>query len=382
MSLIEKPRVKYPIAWLLSGMLLLVSFNADSQEHSSSCPKSCKGCDQAVQKALKFIVSQQKENGAWEEKWQKKDSVPPPKSIGEWSVFTSLYGLALVASGSTTKDGPYKNEIQKAKEAAIEYVNQHLGKDRGDALPYVMMFLAHVYHADKSDDLKNILEKIRDQWLQLQLSDGGWAYGFGENPKKATGKLFEVTSSVIALLTLREAGIKVEEKVFEEAQKYYEGKTRQSDGSYTYHSFFLGKKPQGIDAPPISVGRSVAALWPLYIFGLSDAFKKTKEFSEKNIKNVEYGQHGPVYHLFWAGLSCYYTESTLWKSYWDVFGERIVKAQSEDGSILIKSHKKREAWPIDGIYLGPLWTTSWYTIVLQIHKGHLLFDKIKPRESK
>ncbi len=344
-------------------------------EHSESCPKSCKVCDGVIEKALKYIISQQKENGTW------NDTV----------FFTAISGLGLYANGSTTKDGPYKKELQKANEVVVKAVLEGEKKSFYWVGMYIFemsffaLFLSHVYQTEKTEELKKVLEKIRDYLIKKQGDDGGWGYG-GRDCLEEKGAMPFVTNQVIiSLLLLNHVGIEVDERVFKEAIKFYSD-AQYPNGAYDY-SFTgkVAKLPTGNMEIGMGfyVGRTLAALWPMYLLGGSDTetFKKPKSFSEKHLKSTPTCHHGPVYHLFFVGLACFYTkEKALWEKYNFEFRDRIIKAQKEDGSILIKLSSGDQ--PIDHTEkLGPIYTTPLYTIILQLHKGNLLFDKMKPMKA-
>jgi hypothetical protein len=130
-------------------------------------------------------------------------------------------------------------------------------------------------------------------------------------------------------------------------------------------------------------GRTALVIWALELVGLKDIehYGSAKEYTTKNIDKLDHGQHGPAYPLFWGGLSCYYMEDkSIWEKYWTNYRTVFAEAQKEDGSILIKA-RKGAFFPVDGVsslkFGIPTYTTAHYVIIMQIHKGHLLFDKIK-----
>ncbi len=192
---------------------------------------------------------------------------------------------------------------------------------------------------------------------------------------------FVTTGVAISLLTFKHLGIEVEEKVFQKIRGFYtHDKLRQQDNSFAYT---LDGIIQGVfqQVNKASAGRTVAALWPMWLLGLgsSETWKKAKTFSLEHVNNVDLSQHGPSFHVLWAGLACFYNEDkALWKKYQDHFRNAISAAQKEDGSILIKPREK-SVHPVDEVNgKGPIFTTPQYATILLLHKGHLLFDKLKP----
>ncbi len=310
--------------------------------------------------------------------------------MGEFDIYRSaINGLALIASGSTTKEGPYKKDLERAKGFLIKQINKAFElaakePDHGLVAYYPFefsmsaIFLAHLYQASRSDDLKDILEKLRDCFIRLQCKDGGWSYW-----NKKTTMTYMTTPVLMALFILDHAGIKVDEKVFELARKHYaEILQRRQDGMFYY--FAKPEKTFDKSDNHSGLGRTMGALLPMYLLGLTktEIFTKTKTYCEKHLEDLDRSSNGPSFHLFWGGLSLFYTDENGWKNYWNNFGGKITNSQDKHGGILIK-HRDNAYKPIDGrpginSYAGTDYTTGHYAIILQLVKGHLLFDKLKP----
>jgi hypothetical protein len=346
--------------------------------HGESCPKSCSTCDRTVEKALKFIASSQKEDGSWPVFKRVSSSEKP-------LVNAALNGLALFASGSTTKEGPYKDQLQKTREFVLTW-------DRKDSkylisnlcdVSAMIMFLAHVYNSEKSENIKTLLERIRDIIVQEQDEDGGWNYRKSrasvskvkESYNKG-GHTFLTAEFVMLLVLMKNVGVDVNESVLEKAKKFYTPDSLLSrDGFLTYQK----SKHSCSEKACHSAARTVEALWVMELLGLadSDIYKKCVAFAKERVGDVDLGNHGPAFHMFRAGIACHFsTEKALWSKYWTCYRDTIIKAQKEDGSIFIEP-RKDAYWPFDEAAGKFIYTTPQYTVVLLLHKGHLLFDKLE-----
>jgi hypothetical protein len=361
-----------------------IGFQDKIAQHSDTCPKSCKPCDQITEKALKFIATRQDNEGYWIPSLKNNltGKEQPPKH-GNWQpialTITCLNGLALYASGSTTKEGPFQKNVLLAKSGIkklISYVHSNFRNDphtseAHHALPYVAFFLAHLSRQDNDQDAKTMLEGYTKWILSVQDKEGGWSY-------KSYSQVFATNSAILSLLLIRNAGYKVDDKVFTKAKEVYTSKDpkicQNEDGSFMYG---FDNKKYGVF--PVNVGRTAEALWPMKLIGLADSatYKKAAEYTRKNLEHLDKAQHGPSYHLFYGGLGCLYMneDPLTWAAFWKTFRDTIVQAQKDDGSILAAA-KKDAFQPIDE-YMGPFYTTPKYAILLQLHKGHLQFDKIK-----
>jgi hypothetical protein len=233
------------------------------------------------------------------------------------------------------------------------------------------IFLAHAYKAEKDEKLKAKLETIRDWLVKERMEDGGWVYGKYTKRSHA----FLTNSNTIALFVLKFAGIDVGEEVFEKLKKYYSmADVQRDDGSLNYYPAY---KPVREMPTGYWISRTLVGLWPMHILGMSDTetWKKAGEFAEKNLKDLDLSQHGPSYHIFWCGLSCFYgKDMALWKEYNSIFRDQIIKSQKENGSIFIEAKGEAIA-PVDKSH-GPRHTTQHYAILLLLQKGNLLFDKL------
>jgi hypothetical protein len=169
----------------------------------------------------------------------------------------------------------------------------------------------------------------------------------------------------------------VDDKVFEQARKFYTmDSIQRKDGGFIYRLHDQGS----ISDAKNCVGRTLASLFSMELLGLlqTEAHKKAKEFAKNNFKDLDRSKHGPSFHMLMGAISSFYgQDKDLWTEYNKQYRETILKAQKEDGSILINP-RQGAVWPMDGSSVGPVHTTAAYAIVLQLHHKKLLFDRLKP----
>jgi len=367
---------------------------ATSQEQNKSA-------EPVIAQALKYIASTQRESGIWR-KADKEDL--SHLSDLEWQRFgltiSSLNALALWAGGSTTRKGPHQKTLAKARDAIMKWLSDDLGKkykkgkrfsgsalkrlqfrSRGHGVPWAVLFLAHVYGVEKTDKLKQLLIQCRDFLVQTQQKEGGWTYAKVERweRRRAMGSMTFITNiTVPAVLALRHIGIDVEPKILEHAARFYtQDSLLRPDGAFIYGKF------RDVTGQYTAIGRTVAALWPMALLGLtqSKTFKNAQTYSTKHLQDCDRSQHGPDYHVFCVGLSCYYagSQKTLWKKFKEAFWPAILKAQKPDGSIALTPRPGSNC-PIGARFTagGPLLTTPLYALLLQLEGGHLFLDKLQP----
>jgi hypothetical protein len=301
--------------------------------------------DKAVEKALAFIASQQKDDGTWSMD-HLKDNPLEYYAVRHTLFYTALNGLALFAAGDSTRDAANQRALQKAREATIaqvrfafteEFLNvkppkgklsrpcdrMTFDRDRYFGFSLAVLFLAHIYQTEKSDELRKVFEEVRDYLIKQQLEDGGWNYKSNSktSSKQYTkyGMPFITTTITVTLFTLKHIGIALEDKVFERIGKFYtDEKIQRPEGPLVYTQF------QDLERENC-VGRTCASLWPMYLLGLdkTETFKKAIGFVEKNLQDADLSQHSPAFHLLWSGLACLYSQNkTLWKNIPSAFGRK------------------------------------------------------------
>ncbi len=382
----------------MKGIITILTFalfgsNSTTNEQKATQDQTIE--KDVIEKALKYLASKQQKDGSWPEGGPRVQS---EKRYANYPIsFASFAGLSFIAAGYTPKEGLYKDNINNASEFVIISLKEQFEKPKSAWLEMGAIFLAHVYQCKPSDELKNVLCKVRDHLIKRQQSDGGWTYH-----GRLCGQSFTTNGVIISLLTLKNAGIKVDEKILETASAFYDKSQEdykyrdgvvKNDGHFKYEArpipIDVGKSLH-IDSARQHAGRTVAALWLLEILGRdnTETYKKAAAWSKKYLDDIDRSHHGSAYHLLFAGLSCYYGKNKeFWKKYKDLFYKGILEAQQKDGSITLKQREGTE-YPLEFTDTwgeerwGPVYTTSLYTIILQLHKGHLLFDKLGSTNSQ
>jgi hypothetical protein len=203
-------------------------------------------------------------------------------SLGHWTAggyptaMTALAGTAMVASGSTTIQGPYAKHIRKSVDYLLGKLRQNglIGDPASDnrytyGHGFSMLFLSQILgeeeDEERREELVAALEKACDFSGKAQTPSGGWGYVSAKD-----GNNFDEGSTTITqvqgLRGCRNAGIVVPGEVIDRAKEYIYG-CKNADGGISYSS-----RNRGSSRPAITA----AALAALYNAGDYD------------------GKHGPV----------------------------------------------------------------------------------------
>jgi prenyltransferase/squalene oxidase-like repeat protein len=303
----------------------------------------------AIEKGLKWVAKSQSSLGHW-------------TAGGYPTAMTALAGTALVASGSTTVQGPYSKNIRKT----VDYL---LGKLRGNGLigdpasdnrytyghGFSMLFLSQVLgeeeDKERRDELIDALTKACEFSGKAQTQSGGWGYISAKD-----GNNFDEGSTTITqvqgLRGCRNAGIVVPGEIIDRAKEYIYG-CKNADGGISYSS-----RNRGSSRPAITA----AALAALYNAGDYDSKQVPEmlDFCKKNLQNLS---EGPNSFGHWHYTYLYYSQvmyrqgNKEWDPFRDKLYAHIIKDQQADGS-----------WTGN---IGPIYVTACNLIMLQLDKAYL-----------
>lgn len=287
-------------------------------------------------------------------------------SRGSWltqpypTALSSLAGMALLASGSTTTQGPYATEIARTCDYLITRgrTNGLIGDPQGDSQytyghGFAMLFLSQVLGEegvlDRREELVEVLAKAVEFSINAQTDAGGWGYVSSRD-----GRGFDEGSTTITqvqgLRGCRNAGIPVDAKAIDRAKEYIY-RCKNKDGGISYSSKHMGTSRPAITA---------AALAALYNAGDydSDHVPDMLKYSKDKLHDMGSQSFG-----HWSYTYLYYSQvvyrqgDELWLPFRTQLYDRIVGKQRADGS-----------WNAE---INPVYVTACNLIMLQLDRGYL-----------
>lgn len=306
--------------------------------------------EQAIQKGLDWIARSQSTLGHWT-----AQTYP--------TAMTALATTALIASGSTTTQGPHA----KAIRAAVEYLvnksrpNGLIGDPQTDnrytyGHGFSMLALSQVLgeeeDEDRRRDLIEVLTKAVKFSADAQTKSGGWGYVSAKDVNDFDEGSTTITQ-VQGLRGCRNGGIPVAKDVIEKAKAYIYS-CKNSDGGISYSS-----RNRGSSRPAITA----AALATLYNAGDYDGehVPDMLAYTKRHLHNIS-GTAGQSFG-HWHYTYLYYSQVVYrqggqeWEPFRDKLYDRVIKEQNGDGS-----------W--QGV-VGPIYVTSCNLIMLQLDKSLL-----------
>ena len=279
---------------------------------------------QSIRSGLDYLARTQSTRGQW-------NAPPYPVALA------ALAGTALLASGSTTTQGPYAEQIARCTDFLLSKsrTNGLIGDPATDIRytyghGFSMLFLSQVLgeegYEDRRREILDVLNGAVDFCAKAQTTAGGWGYVSARDGANYDEGSTTITQ-VQGLRGCRNAGISVPAEVIERAKKYiYDCKN--DDGGISYSS-----KQMGTSRPAITA----AALAALYNAGDYDSEQVPHmlKYARDTLhtladENAAFG-HWHYTYLYYSQV-VYRQGDEEWLSFRDRLYERIVGDQVSDGS--------------------------------------------------
>ena len=290
--------------------------------------------------------------------------------LGHWSAnnnypvaMTALAGTALIASGSTTTQGPYAKNIRRSVDYLLTKArpNGLIGDPLVDSRytyghGFSMLFLSQVLgeeeDVERREELIEVLLKATEFSISAQTPSGGWGYVSARD-----GNNFDEGSTTITqvqgLRGCRNAGIPVAKEAIDRAKNYiYECKNE--DGGISYSS-----RNRGSSRPAITAA-ALAALYNAGEYNDAEHVPDMIKYCKDNLDNVNDEQrsfgHWHYTYLYYAQV-VYRQGGKEWGEFRDRLYRKIVADQQDDGG-----------WQGN---IGPIYVTACNLIMLQLDRSYL-----------
>lgn len=332
------------LATTAAGIAASPFFAASS--HARSRPNRW---DDSIQSGLQWLAKTQSSRGQW-------------NTVNYPTAMAALAGTALIASGSTTTQGPYAREIARAADYLISKSRSNglIGDPKTDSRytyghGFAMLFLSQVLGEegllDRREELVDVLTSAVKFSGYAQTPAGGWGYVSARD-----GNDFDEGSTTITqvqgLRGCRNAGIPVSGKIIDSAKRYIYG-CKNPDGGISYSSRQKGTSRPAITAAALAAlynagdydNEEVPAMWDYAKEQLHDLGEASRAFG-----------HWQYTYLYYSQV-VYRKGEDMWQPFRDSLYDRITTDQRSEGY-----------W--DG-QIHPVYITACNLIMLQLDKGYL-----------
>jgi len=290
------------------------------------------------------------------------------KLLGHWTgnngryptAMTALAGNALLCEGSTTTQGKYAQNIQRAVDYLVSrsrrngLIGDPLHDDRytyghGFSMLFLSQVLGEEEDAERREELVDVLTRAVIFTGRAQTKAGGWGYvsardghGFDEGSTTIT--------QVQGLRGCRNAGIPVPKEIIDKAIGYIHSCTT-SEGGVQYNSKGGGGRP----------AITAAAIACLYNAGEYDGeyVPKLLKYCRGRLDDISNRGFGHWHYAHYYYSQVMYREGGKdWEEYREKIYKRILSEVGDGGS-----------WSQG--YIGPVYTTSINLTILQLDNGAL-----------
>ena len=322
-----------------------------------------KDTEDAVDRALKWLIAHQMPDGGWSFDIQQCPSCQGKCSHGgegkrqDRCAATAMALLPFLGRGYTHKDGPYKPQL----EAGIAFLAGLAMKGEGNASKaggggvysqgLAGICLSEAYAMTQDGRLQAPAQYVLNYIMEWQDPvGGGWGYGF-----KTAGDTSIVGWQLMALKSGNMAYLEVNPATIKNAIKFLDSVEDDSGAFYGYRT--PGKGP-GTTA--------VGLLCRMYLGWKKDnpALQRGVEFLAKK------GPTTDLYGSYYATQIMHHMEGDVWQAWNTKMKKMLLDAQAKEGHEAGSWYKG-----VDGGHgahvAGRLYCTSLATMILEVYYRHL-----------
>jgi hypothetical protein len=266
----------------------------------------------------------------WLARSQGADGSYGGEGMGKNAAITALAGLAFMEAGNLPGRGKYADNVSRAlsfilsscQESGLIASDQSHGPMYGHG--FATLFLGELYGMTGDQDIKDKLKKAVQLIEKCQNREGGWRY----QPAPIDADISVTICQIMALRAARDAGIKVEKDVIDNAIKYVRS-CQNPDGGFSYMAHQGGGGGSGF-------ARSAAGVASLYYAGVfegDDLMRGLKYINRfipsatANVANPEmeghyyYGNYYAVQAMFLAG-------GDWWANWYPAIRDQLISRQN------------------------------------------------------
>lgn len=276
----------------------------------------------AVQKGLAWLARQQDKDGSYK--------LGGTKHAG----ITALAGLAFMEGGNLPNRGEYGSHVDRAVSFVISSTQESglIASDASHGAMYghgfATLFLAEVYGMTGDEAVRDKLQKAVRLIQQAQNPEGGWRY----QPVPVDADISVTICQVMALRAARDAGIKVEKTIIDNAIGYVR-KCQNADGGFSYMAAMRGSGGSGF-------ARSAAGVASLYYAGVfeGDDLERGLKYLSQFVPGKRGGAAAVAdfagmeghyfYGHYYAAQSMFLAGGQYWATYYPAIRDQLIARQN------------------------------------------------------
>ena len=304
----------------------------------------------AVERGLEWLARRQKPDGSF-----------GGDGMAANTAVTALAGLAFMQAGNLPGRGRYGEHVTRCVEFTLNSCQESglIAADQSHGPMYghgfATLFLAEVFGMTGDERVKDKLQRAVRLIQKTQNAEGGWRY----QPVPYDADISVTITQVMALRAARDAGVKVEKEVIDNAIKYVRN-CQNPDGGFSYMARQGGGGGSGF-------ARSAAGVSALYYAGIfeGDDITRGLKYIMRFLPNRFGGAEGGAameghyyYGNYYAVQATFLAGGDYWGKWYPAIRDQLVARQN----------KGTGAWSGD---FSDDYATAMALIILQMHNRYL-----------
>jgi hypothetical protein len=335
----------------------------DEKKKSAPVKKKTPAAAAAYDKACKYLAQMQDARG----NWAKEDY-----NTDEEVVRVSFATLALMSTGSTSSEGPYKDNVKRAVDWLVKKATEKPVYCAGIKFTpkdnwrwsTAAMALAEAYADTRDNAVGMKLQELVAALENSQETTGGYGHYHGKCENNYTELAVVCNWATASLGMAKELGLNVNNEKYKSAIEYI---WMCSKGGPMRYSHVNGANP--------CPGRTGGGMFALAMCGRrkTQHFEDMAAFVTKSIARVERGHASPTMHFLQAGLGCIQHSQKMWDLFVANNFQKIIANQTGDGSFRPMKNPEEDLGAETTQGTGPIYVTGLLALTLGLDEGGLHF---------
>jgi prenyltransferase beta subunit len=274
--------------------------------------------EQAVQTGINYLITRQNSDGSFRSsRWGRNVAV------------CGLVGLSMLSRGIRSGHGDLGRCIRSIGQYVLSacqdsgFISIEGTSSHGPMYEhgFATLFLAELYGADKSLDIRDRLSKAIELIVRTQNGQGGWRY----EPRPIEADLSVTVCQIMALRAARNAGIYVPNETIDKALDYVR-RSQNPDGGYMYQL-------SGSESRFALTAAAIVALNSAGVYEGQD-IDQAFAFLDANFdNNLTLQRNTYFYYAHYYSVQAYWIRGgDAWKNWYGQVKELVLKMQNDDGS--------------------------------------------------
>lgn len=280
---------------------------------------------ESIDRGIKFLVSDQNENGSWGSATKTKSLnifAPVPGAHHAFRAGTTSLCIAALLEAASADDAKAQQAIDRSEQWLYEHISQ-LRRATGDAIYNVWghcyaiqaMVRLHKRHQGETKKQERLVGLIEEQFEKLQRYesvDGGWGYydfRYQSNQPTSSSISFVNGSVLVALAEARDIGVDPPKRMVTRAIDALK-RQMKPDHSYLYGEYLKDRPAREINRPGGSLGRSQCCNAALRMWGEQTVTNDVIEdwLVRLYLRNgwLDIGRKRPIPHESWMQVAGYF----------------------------------------------------------------------------